>query len=127
MDGYRIEIATSNGPRVYRHGGEVNFDLAEAAEIADGLLERNTSALYVTVGNGEHEFRLTAEQDGDRHAEWYVDVELGGKRWRYRPMADLDSYEASGEVGEPAEALDEVSRVWIGRSDGSEEYETEAV
>lgn len=122
---YGIDIQSSRGSKSrYRADGEERWDLGEAAEIAAGLLETR-SATYVTVGDGEHEFRL-CRVDVERWAEWFVDAEMVGRRWRYRPLADLGDYgDADNLAEEAAELHPDVTRVWIGRSDGSEEQESE--
>jgi hypothetical protein len=126
VDSFKIAIAGRNGDRRYRHGDVAEWDLAEAAELAVELLDRGVGTQYVTVGNGEHEFRLMGEDQGERHAEWFVDAQIGETRWRYRPMADLDDYPAADDLAEQAAALaPDVSRIWVGRSDGSEEFESE--
>jgi hypothetical protein len=126
MDGYGINITTRSGSRRYRHGGQDEFDLREATDLAADLLERNTGTLSVTVGNGEHEFRLIGpDADIERHASWYVDVQIGELRWQYRPMADLGDYgDADGLAEEAAALYPDVTKIWVGRSDGSEEYES---
>jgi hypothetical protein len=123
VDGYAISINGRNGDRRYRHGGQADFELTEAAQLAADLLERASDAAYVTVGNGEHEFRLTRD-DGDRWEDWYVDAEIGERRWQYRPMADLSDYGDAQDIADPLTELPEITRIWFGRSDGSEEFET---
>lgn len=129
MDGYGITITANGTDRRYRHGGQAEFELREATDLAADLLERNTGTEYVTVGNGEHEFRLYGEQtmatDG-RYAAWYVDAELAEHRWRYRPLADLGDYgDADGLAEEAAALYPDVTKIWVGRSDGTEEYESD--
>lgn len=138
MDDYGIEIYSARTgvmTRYRRDGGETDaWGLAEAEEYAyQALLTRN--ATYVTVGNGGHEFRMWGENVTDygnftfthtglRWSEWYVDVEVNGRRWRYRPVADLDDYPAADELAEVAAGLHpDVTRIWVGRSDGTEEDE----
>lgn len=126
MDTFGIAMHGGRGTSLYRAGGVAEWDLAEAAEIAQGLLDGGRGE-YVTVGNSEHEFRLLPDNEGDRHAEWYVDVEVGDRRWRYRPLADISDYEAADELAaSAANDLPDITRVWIGRSDGGEEYDTPA-
>jgi hypothetical protein len=137
MDGYGIAVHTATvGSSRYRagdtdsmgtpRGGRVR--LREAARLAGAS---PTSAF----GNGDHEFRMWAttvdgfvnfDHPGLRWAEWYVDVEINGHRWRYRPLADLDDADkADGLATRAAELYPDVTRIWVGRSDGSEEYESE--
>lgn len=137
MDGYGIMIDTERlGTSRYRlaDGETGTWELPEAEEIAYNLLKLR-HARYVTFGNGEHEFRMWGDNVTDygnfnhphiRWSDWFVDVEINGRRWRYRPVADLDGYEAADELGGAAANLyPDVTRVWTGASDGSEEYETE--
>jgi hypothetical protein len=124
VDSYAITLGISDRTRRYRHGGQADFELAEAVNLAGELFERNRDAEHVTVGNAEHEFRLCAA-DAERHADWYVDAEVAGYRLRYRPMADLDGYDAADELAAALEQMDEVRRIWMGASDGSEDYETD--
>jgi hypothetical protein len=129
MDGYGINVTTINGnTRRYRHGGQAEFELKAAAELAEDLAGRNGGISHVTIGNGEHEFRLIGP-DGDpeqRWSRWYVDVEIGELTWRYRPLADLDTYDAAEELARSvAEELPEITHIRFGSSDGNEEYETD--
>lgn len=134
MDGYGITTASRRGTAQYRLTGTDQWELAEAEEIAHRLLDRSP-VIYVSVGDGEHEFRAWGtdvtsygyenfDHPGIRWAAWYVDVEINGHRWRYRPVADLDSYDTAEEIAERAATLEpDVTRIWIGASDGSEEFE----
>jgi hypothetical protein len=68
------------------------------------------------------------DHPGLRWAEWYVDVEINGHRWRYRPLADLERFEHGGRRSPTRRrraTYPDVTRIWVGRSDGSEEYESE--
>jgi hypothetical protein len=132
MDGYGIQVDTpSRGSSRYRRGEEDRWDLAEAEALAMNLL-LSRRVNYVTVGNGDHEFRRWSSSVTDfgnfnhpdlRWAEWYVDVEINGNRWRYHPLADLDDYEAADDLAVQAvELAPDVTRIWLGRSDGSEEH-----
>lgn len=123
MDGFAISIGGKNGERRYRHDGTEQWDLGEGIELAEELLGRNSTANHVTVGNREHEFRLLRDNEGDRHADWYVDVRFNkqSQRWRYRPLADLDNYEAADELaGRAADDLPDITCVWVGCTDGTE-------
>jgi hypothetical protein len=113
------------------------WDLDQAEYLAHTLVAERPCA-YVSFGNGEHEFRkwgsVVADQDSWfefrgpdlRWAAWYVDVEINGHRWRYRPVADLDDFAAADELAETAATLHpHVTRVWVGASDGSEVFEHE--
>lgn len=148
MSGDEYGISTAgNGISTaqYRRGGESRWSLTEAAEIAVGLLG-GRSGSYVSVGNGDHEFRLWANSPeyvpsnydqtptGPRWAAWYVDVAMVGKRWVYRPLADIGDYEEARNLADeladlPMFTRDEVRDddgeplCWIGASDGSETYE----
>ena len=136
MDGYGVSFATNRGQSRYRTRDSSDWDLAEAEQIAFGLLE-SRGARYVTFGNGEHEFRMWGEnvQDagnftvtdtGPRWSDWYVDAEINGHRWVYRPVADLGDYgDADNLAEEAAELHPDVTRVWVGCSDGGEELESE--
>lgn len=138
MDGYGIQIHTERrGTQRFRLGfgadQEDRWELAEAEELAHNLLHDRNSVVYVAFGNGEHEFRRWGgdmvttfgnfSHPGCRWATWYVDVEINGHRWRYRPVADLDNEEAATDVAEAAFDLPEVTKVWTGNSDTGEEYE----
>lgn len=142
MEGYGIEIHTERmGTIRYRLGGNdhlgVRLPLTEAEEKAHELLI-GRNAVHVTVGDGEHEFRMWAhdaegrylssnfDRPGLRWADWYVDAEINGRRWRYQPIADIDTFSAAEDVAERACGLyPDVTRVWVGASDGSEEFERE--
>ncbi|MEU7904092.1 hypothetical protein [Actinoplanes sp. NPDC049118] len=134
MDGYGIQIDTeSRGTSRFRAGGAETWDIEEAEALAFPLLE-SRRARYVTFGNGEHEFRIWGENvsdlgnfndtdTGPRWSDWYVDVEINGHRWVYRPCAELSEYPDADELAETAASLaPDVTRVWLGRSDGSEEH-----
>lgn len=136
MDGYGVQTQMPrSGTSRYRVGDEDAWDLTEAEGIAYGLLvayEPN----YVTFGNGEHEFRAWAKDvtyignftdthTGPRWSQWYVDVEIDGHRWVYRPVADLDDHAAANALAELAATLHpDVTRIWVGESDGACEFET---
>ncbi len=139
-DLYGIEIFSKSGNvSLYRPGSYDNMEskrwpLAEAEEIAWKLfVERRPT--YVAFGSGDHEFRMWSDEitsygnfchTGVRWAEWYVDVEVNGRRWRYRPVASLDDFDAADELAEIAATLHpDVTRVWTGCSDSDEEYEHE--
>jgi hypothetical protein len=136
MDGYGVSFATNRGQSRYRTGDSSEWDLAEAEGIAnDLLLERQP--IYVSFGNGEHEFRAWGGDSdgfgdfrdngaGPRRSDWYVDVEIAGRRWHYRPLADLRDYSEADELAEEAAALaPDVTTIWVGKSDGSVEDVTE--
>lgn len=141
MESYGIEVCTVGmGPRRYRGTASSNepaqvWDLPEAEETAFRLLTRMSEtgrAVYASFGNGEHEFRMWADgitdhgdfnRPGLRWADWYVDVEINGHRWRYRPCADLSDDDQADELAELALTLrPAVTKVWFGASDGSEEW-----
>jgi hypothetical protein len=136
MDGYGININMRGaGASRYRAGGEEAWDLTEACAMAHDLLHER-EARYVTVGNGEHEFRMWGDSPGDlqffkqtdtgpRWSDWYVDVRIGEHRWQYQPVADISDQDAAVDLVVEARKLDEVDRVWAGASDGTEEYEYE--
>lgn len=134
MDGYGVQTYTAaRGSARYRAGDVDRWDsISEAAGVAASLLPRGRTA-YVTVGNGEHELRMWRDDaeafgslsdtpTGPRWAEWFVDVEIDGRRWQYRPLADLSEFDEADELAEAAAGLasEGVTRVWVGRSDGSE-------
>lgn len=134
MDGYGILVHTeTRGSSRYRRGEDDHWDLAAAEAIAmDLLLSRRVT--YVTIGDGEHEFRRwsssVTESNGFDHpdlrwAEWFVDAEINGNRWRYRPLADLDSYDAADELAERLSELTDVTRIWVGNSEYGDEEVTE--
>lgn len=149
MNEYGIQFCNRSGNfSRYRLGGSDDgpaprWNLTEAEKIAYQLFERlgthtDGNCAYVMFGNGDHEFRIwgaaVAGQDswGNfdgpnlRWAPWYVDVEINGHRWRYRPVADLRDYADADELAEyVAELHPHVTRVWVGASDGSEEFEHE--
>lgn len=132
MEGYGINVYRNGETRRYRTGSTSElaerWNLPEAAEIAIALQNgRSGATSWVTIGDGgSHEFRLFAEDvSGGRWADWYVDVEMAGRRWRYRPMADLDNMAEADETAAEVEELDEITKIWVGASDGSEEYEKE--
>lgn len=131
MDGYGIEVGTVQGVRQYSGGGEKRWDLGEAERKAYELLTER-APWYVTVADGKHEFRMWRPDfvdrpggfdHGQRWAEWYVDAEINGNRWIYRPLADLNEYGDADYLAEEAAGVDEVTHIWVGRSDGSEEEE----
>lgn len=139
MDGYGVLVSTlGRGSARYRiNDGEIDTwdDILDAEAIAYSLLGSSGRVVYVSFGNGEHEFRRWADDVTEHHnfdhpgirwAEWYVDVEINGHRWRYRPVADLDDQEAADGIADLASELrPDITRMWVGRSDGSEEYESE--
>jgi len=134
MDGFGV-TATVEGDtaRRYTEGERQRFELAEAARIAVGLVDRPRT-LFVSIGDGEHEFRLyregvtsygvmqeQVEGHGPRWAHWFVDVEMEGRRWQYRPVADLHEFSDADEIAEHAASLaPDVRWVWVGTSDGSQ-------
>lgn len=132
MDGYGIAINTGGiGGSRYSLGNVNTWDLADAAGLALELFHARRP-VYVSFGNGDHEFRMWGDDvsefgnfthPGIRWSEWYVDVEINDERWRYRPVADLGDYQTAEDIAMRATDLDEVTRIWIGRSDGSEEFE----
>jgi hypothetical protein len=139
QDGYGILVNTGRSTNVgrYRMEGEDRWDLEEAERIAYRLLAE-CDLVYVSIGNGGHEFRMwgtaVARESSWKNftgpdlrwAPWYVDVEINGHRWRYRPVADLRDLAAADELAEyVAELHPHVTRVWVGASDGSEEFEHE--
>jgi hypothetical protein len=119
----------------YRAAGEDRWDLTEAAAMAYDLL-KGRDARYVTVGNGYHEFLMWGSDTGElgnfhdsgtgpRWSDWFVDVEINGHRWVYRPVFGISDQDTADNLVREARKLDEVDRVWSGRSDGAEEYEYE--
>lgn len=124
------------GTSLYRTGSQSgddgkNWTLEEAERTAYELLTSDRRYIFVGFGNGEHEFRAWDEHFTNygnfnhpnlRWAEWYVDVEIDEHRWRFRPCADLNDWAAAEEMAHIAVTLHPVvTRVWMGRSDGSEE------
>lgn len=118
----------------YRQGDVDRWPLDEAAAIALDLAERR-NADHVSIGNGDHEFRRWNESPsftgnfndtptGLRWADWYVDAEVRARRWVYHPVADMNDFDTAAEIADRAkELLPDVTRIWVGASDGSEEYE----
>lgn len=134
MEGFGININGPRGASRYRADEVETWELDEAAERAFALLHSRQAA-YVTVGDGNHELRIWGDVDhssygnlshNGRWAEWYVDVEINGRRWQYQPLADLDDWDAADSVAEEAcELHPHVKKLWVGRSDGSEESESD--
>lgn len=138
MDSYGIEVHAKGRGNVrvdYRSGDNSDGlwdNLSEAEEFAYDLLTTGRYT-YVTVGDGEHEFRMWRpgvtsfgefNHPDVRWSDWYVDVEINGRRWRYRPIADLDDYDAADELGEVAATLyPDVTRIWWGSSDTGQEFQ----
>jgi hypothetical protein len=129
----------ARGASTYRTGDADAWDLDEAVRRAVELLFGRPGTTWVSVGNSEHEFRLWASDLSDvgnftmgadgtpRWDRWYVDVELSGRCWVYRPLADLQDEDDASPLVIALERLgaDEsvVGRVWTGTSDGGEGYE----
>lgn len=135
MEGYGIQLYHERrGLYRFKVDGVGEWESPTAAEsLAYWAFTERSLGQYVTFGNGHHEFRMWRDgidswnnftHPDARWAEWYVDVEISGHRWRYRPVADLDDLDAAEELADEAHHLPGVTRVWIGKSDGSEEYET---
>lgn len=140
MDKYGIAMhIRAMGTVIYRPGGDdqggKRYELGEAEEVAYKL-EVERRPIYVTVGNGEHEFRrwhpgvtdwgnFRSTTTGMRWSEWYVDVEMASRRWVYHPALDLPDYDRAEECAMEAVELPEVTRIWIGHSDTGEEFERE--
>lgn len=133
MERYGITISTDTSNGRYREGDDNEWDLTEAERIAFELLESSSRVRSITVGNGTHEFRMwnpnvtdfgQFSHPGGRWSTWYVDAEINGRRWRYRPLADLDGWEDADLLSEEvAELHPDVTKVWTGASDGSKEFE----
>lgn len=134
MEKFGINVfVDKRGVSRFRRDGEERWDLAEAEELAFASFEAGRYA-WVSLGNSdEHEMRMWGpdvtdfgnfNHDGHRWARYYVDVEINGRRWRYRPLADLNDFESADELGELAATLHPtVTRIWTGASDGSMELE----
>lgn len=131
---YVIRVKKDTGPNAgdwasYRSKGADSLadrlELPDAAQRAVELFDGGNGRLVVKVANSEHEMTLYPENDEtERQRDWFVDVELLGRRWRYREFADTDDFHAVDELSEIATMLyPDVTKVWYGKSDGSEEYE----
>jgi hypothetical protein len=135
MGDYGIHINTSGAAsaRYRTDGGQTSeWELAEAEALAYPLVEVFSTATFITVGNGDHDFRMWGKDVAEygnfdhpdlRWAPFYVDVQINGHRWRYRPAADLDSWDEAEQIGDEGAKLPEVEVMWIGKSDGSHEFE----
>lgn len=133
-DGYGIEVHMGDlGSQRYRMDGHDRWDLTDAEALAHHLLTSRDKVTYVSFGDGDNEFRAWSRNVSDfgafghpdvRWAEWYVDVEINDHRWRYRPCADLADWEAADRMAsQAAELTPVVTRIWLGASDGSEEFD----
>lgn len=133
MDNFGIMINTQKTSSRYRQGDQDEWDPTEAERIAYDLLHASNRNVSVTIGNDDHEFRLwhpdvsdfgNFSEPGGRWASWYVDAEINGHRWRYRPLAELRDWEDAAVAAEDLLELGNVvSMVWEGASDGSAEFE----
>lgn len=136
---FRIKTAhEARSTSIYRTGDAETWELEEATRRAAELLNR-PGMVNVSVGNSEHEFRLWAPgveapvnfrmgaRETPRWSDWFVDVEIDGRRWVYRPLADLRDHREAAELHQRLDDLDVddslMGRVWVGASDGGEEYE----
>ncbi len=133
MEGYGININMAGAPTGrYRESDAERWDLDEAERLAYEIVGGPRVA-SVSIGDGDNEFRMwnadvtdfgNFTYPGGRWAEWYVDGEINGHRWRYRPLSDLPDWESADLLGEIlAELHPIVTKVWVGTSDGRTEFE----
>lgn len=139
MDGFGIELGTRSGTVRYvvTDGGErvESWDNAQIAESHAHRLLMERKPRYVTIGDGRNEFRMWHPDwdpsenlnfgNNGRWGTWYVDARINGRRWRFAPVANIDDLETAEENALRLREVPDVDLVWVGASDGSEEYEYE--